>query len=65
MIDVLIRKGVWEMPIVAQRIRNLTSMHKDVGSTLVSFGGLRIPCFHKLSCRSQTWLRSGAAVAVG
>lgn len=53
------------MPIVAQRIRNLTSMHKDVGSTLVSFGGLRIPCFHKLSCRSQTWLRSGAAVAVG
>ena len=49
---------------MAQRLRNLTSIHEDVGSILASLSGLRIWHCRKLWCRSQTWLRSQVAVAV-
>ena len=32
--------------------------------TQASLGGLRIQCCHELWCGTQTWLRSGVAVAV-
>ena len=50
----IIKEGV---PIVAQQVKNLTSIHKDAGSILASLSGLRIWHCHKLQ------LRSGIAVA--
>ena len=49
------------VPLVAQQVKNLTSIHKDAGSILETplFSGLRIWHYHELGCRSQTWLRSG------
>ena len=43
------------VPIVAQQVKNLTSIHEDVGA---------IPGLIQLWCRLQMGLRSGIAVAV-
>ena len=39
------------VPLVAQWLMNLTSIHEDVGSTLASFSGLRIWDCSELRCR--------------
>ena len=59
------------VPVVAQGVKNLTSVHEDVGSTLASPSGLRIRCFRELWCRSQTgldlallWLRPAATAPI-
>ena len=53
------------VPVVAQQVMNLTSIHEDTG-LIPGFmlSGLRIQHCHELWCRSQTWLRSCIAVAV-
>ena len=56
------KKKLAGVPIVAQRVRNLTGIYEDA---LASLSGLiRIPSCHKLRCRSQMQLGSGVAVAV-
>ena len=50
---------------MAQQLTNPTSIHKEGGvPSLASLSALRIQCCHELWCRSQTWLRSGIAMAV-
>ena len=49
---------------MAQRVKNLTSNHEDVGSNPGLAQWLRIHCCREMWCRSQTWLESGVAVAV-
>ena len=49
---------------MAQWLTNLTSIHEDVGQSLVSLHGLRIWCCRELWCRLQMWLGFGIAVAV-
>ena len=49
---------------MAQGETNLTSIYEDEGSILGLTQRLRIWRSHDLWCRSQTWLRSGAAVNV-
>ena len=44
--------------------RNLTSIHEDAGQIPALLIGLSIQHCSELWCRSQTWLRSYAAVAV-
>jgi len=51
------------VPVVAQWVMNLTSIHEDMVQSLVSLRGLRIWHCHELWCRSQTRLRSCVAVA--
>ena len=53
----------WGIPIVAQRVKNLTSIMRMRVWSLFLLDGLRIWHHHELWCRSQTWLRSGMAVA--
>ena len=52
------------VPIVAQWVKNLTSIHKIWVRSLASPSGLRIQCCRKLWYRSQVQCRSGVAVAV-
>ena len=52
------------LPIVAQHVKNLTSILKDAGSIPGLLSGLRIRHCRELRCRLQTWLRSHVAVAV-
>ena len=49
---------------MAQWLMNPTSIHEDTSSSLALFSGLRIRRCPDLWCRSQTWLRSHAAVVV-
>ena len=58
--------GIKGVPIVAQWLRNPTSIHEDAGSTQVagSLSGLRIWHCHELWCRSQMQFGSHIAVAV-
>ena len=46
-------------------VTNPSSIHEDAVQSLGSISGLRIRHCHELGCRSQTWLRSCIAVAVG
>ena len=50
---------------MVQRVENPASIYEDSGSILASFSGLRIWHCYELQCRSQVWLDSHAAVAVG
>ena len=52
------------VPVVAQQVKNLTSIHEDVGSVLALLSGLRIQRCRELQQRSQMQLRSGIVVAV-
>ena len=52
------------VPIMAQQLKNLTSIHEDTGLTLNSLSALRIWCCCGLWCRSQTQLGSCVDVAV-
>ena len=53
-----------DIPIVAQRLMNPTSIPRICVPSLASLSGLRIRHCHELWCRSQTWLGSSVAVAV-
>ena len=53
-----------EIPIVAQRDKNLTVSVRMWVLFLVPFSGLRIQRCHKLWHRSQMWFRSCVAVDV-
>ena len=50
--------------VVAQQIKNPTSIHEDEGLILASLTGLRIQHCHELWYRSPVGLKSDAAVAV-
>ena len=52
------------VPIVAQRVTNLTSILEDTGSILGLLSGLRMQHCCELWCRLQMWLRYCVAVAV-
>ena len=52
------------VPIVDQRVKNLTSIHEDAGLTPGLTQWLRILHYHELQCRSQVQLGSGMAVAL-
>ena len=54
----------WEVPVVAQRVKNPTSIMGIWVQYLASLSGLRNQLCHKLWYRLQTQLRSGIAVAV-
>ena len=58
----MLHRGV---PVVAQRLRNPTSIHDDAVRSMALLGGLRIQCCHELLCRSQMQFRSVIAVAGG
>ena len=49
---------------MAQLVKNPTSIHEDADSIPGLTRGLRILRYRELQCRSQTWLRSGIAMAV-
>ena len=57
------------VPVVAKEqelvsAMNPTSIHEGAVQSMAPLSGLRIPCCHKLWCRSQTWHGFGVAVAV-
>ena len=49
---------------MAQRVKNPTSIHEDMGSTPASLSGLRIWHCRELGCRFQMHLGSYVTVAV-
>ena len=54
---------LWRVPVVAQQVKNPTSIHEDAGS-IPGLSRLKIQHCHKLWCRSQMQLGSCVAVAV-
>ena len=61
------KKGGWGhvgVPVVAQWVKNLNSIHEDAGSIPCLSWWLRIQCCHKLQRRSETLLGFHIAVAV-
>ena len=59
-----IKRSLGGVPVVAQWLTNLTSIHEDTGRPLASLGGIRIWGCCELWYRLQMWLRSCVAVAV-
>ena len=62
-----LRKYKLGAPVVAQQVKNPTSIHENVGSTLGFAQHLRIQSchkLHKLHCRFQVRLGSHIAAAV-
>ena len=51
------------IPIVAQQVKNMTSVHEDVGSIPGLTQWVKDPCYHKLQCRSQMW--PGSSIGCG
>ena len=49
---------------MAQRVKNLTGFHEDVGWIPGPLSGLKDPGCHELQCRLQMHLQSGIAMAV-
>ena len=58
------KKNVQRVPIVAQRVKNPTSLHEDACLIPGLAQWFKDPVCCKLQRRSQMWLRSGVAVAV-
>ena len=54
----------WGVPVVAQWLTNLTSIHEDVGFIPGLLSGLKIWCCSELWYRLQMGFGSGIAVAV-
>ena len=55
---------IFGVPTVARQVKNLTSIHEDVGQFLALLSGLMgIRCCGELWCRSQMQLGSAVAVA--
>ena len=54
----------YRVPVVAQWVTNLTSVHKDVGSIPDLAQWVKIQHYRELWCRSQMQLRYCDAVAV-
>lgn len=55
----VLSSAVLGVPVVVQRVKNLTSIHEDMWMWVWSvalLSGLRSPCCHKLQCRSQMQL---------
>ena len=59
-----LKKALIGVSVVVQLLMNPTRNHEVVVRSLASLRRLRIRLCHELWCRSQTWLRSGIAVAV-
>ena len=59
-----IKKLSYGVPVVAAVEMNPTRNHEVAGSILASLNGLKIRRCREVWCRSQTWLKSGVAMAV-
>ena len=59
-----LRKNIHGAPIVVQGVKNLTSIHEDVGFIPDLMQWVQDLVLPELQCRSQMWLKSCVAVAV-
>ena len=60
----LLKIKLFGVPIVAQRVKNPTSIHEEAASALASLSGLGIQYCSELWCGSGMWLRPRLAVTV-
>ena len=56
------KKDTMGVPVVAQQLTKLTSIHEGTGRSQALLRGLRIWCWRELWCRSETQLGSCVAV---